>query len=150
MEARSLTGEPSTAFDLSLKKTVQRRPPFKNYKLEGGWQVYLGKSALTNDELTFSFARKDDIWFHAWQAFGSHLILRPPQKGAIPDNKIIFQAASLAAYFSKARHSGKVPVIYTEVRYVRKVKKVLGKVTYTNEKSLMVEPKNPEQILESK
>jgi len=150
MQAGSSTSEQSTGIDLSINKTGRRRPPFKNYKLERGWQVYLGKSASTNDELTFSFARKDDIWFHAWQAFGSHLILRPPQRGAIPDNKIILQAASLAAYFSKAKHSGKVPVIYTEVRYVRKVKKVLGKVTYTNEKSLMVEPKNPDQILESK
>jgi len=150
MEARSSASESSATIDLSPRKTSQRRPPFKNYKLEGGWQVYLGKSASTNDELTFSFAKKDDIWFHAWQAFGSHLILRSPQKGAVPDNRIILQAASLAAYFSRAKHSGKVPVVYTEVRYVRKIKKILGKVTYTNEKSLMVEPKNPDQILESK
>ncbi len=150
MEVDSSEDAQSRAADFSIRKPGRRKPPFKSYKLEGGWQVYLGKSASTNDELTFSFANKDDIWFHAWQAFGSHLILRPPQKGAVPDNKIILQAATLAAYFSKARHSGKVPVIYTEVRYLRKVKKVLGKVIYTNEKSLMVEPKSPDQILESK
>jgi len=128
-------------------KQTRKRPPFKNYLLDGGWQVYLGKSALSNDELTFSFAKKDDIWFHAWQAFGSHLILRPPRKGAIPDKQIILKAASLAAYFSKAKKSSKVPIIYTEVRYLRKVKKVPGKAIYTKEKGLMVKPQSPDQIL---
>ncbi|MCP4581564.1 MAG: DUF814 domain-containing protein [candidate division Zixibacteria bacterium] len=137
--------------DLAVKdrgsRQARKRPPFKHYQLDDGWQVYLGKSAASNDELTFSFAKKDDLWFHAWQAFGSHLILRPPQKGAVPDKQIILKAASLAAYFSKAKNSSKVPVIYTEVRYLRKVRKVLGKAIYTNEKGLMVKPQSPKEIL---
>lgn len=123
---------------------------FRLYKLEGGWQVYVGKSAMSNDELTFSFARKDDLWFHAWQASGSHLILRAPQKGMVADKETLEIAASLAAYFSKAKGSGKVPVIYTEVRHLRKVKKVAGKVIYAKEKELMIEPKSPNKLLKQR
>ena len=123
---------------------------FRHYELPDGWQVYVGKSALSNDELTFSFAKKDDIWFHAWQAAGSHVILRRPQKGSVPDKKILIKAASIAAYFSKAKHSSKAPVIYTEVRHVRKIRKAAGKVSVTREKQLMVEPIKPDTGLENK
>jgi predicted ribosome quality control (RQC) complex YloA/Tae2 family protein len=134
--------------DRSLRpERKQKRVPFRQFDLGNGWVIYAGKSARSNDELTFGFARKDDIWFHAWQAHGSHLILRPPRKGVIADKDVFLKAASLAAYYSKAKKSGKVPVIYTEVRYLRKVKKVPGKVIYTHEKELMVEPQSPEEIL---
>ena len=128
------------------QKPKSRKLPFRQFQLSGGWQIFVGKSAKTNDELTFSFARKDDLWFHAWQAFGSHLILRAPEKGMKPDKNLLMTAAALAAYYSKAKNSSKVPIIYTEVRYIRKVKKVPGKVTYTNEKELMVEPQSPEDL----
>jgi len=127
-------------------KAKSHKLPFRQFQLAGGWMIFAGKSAKTNDELTFSFARKDDLWFHAWQAFGSHLILRAPEKGMTPEKNLLLTAASLAAYYSKAKNSSKVPIIYTEVRYVRKVKKVPGKVTYTNEKELMVEPQSPEDL----
>lgn len=132
------------------KAPKETKLPFRQYELDGGWKVYIGKSALSNDELTFSFARKSDIWFHAWQARGSHVVLRRPQKGAIPDKKILYKTASLAAYFSKAKTSGKVPVIYTEVRYIRKIKKYPGKVTVTNEKQLIVEPVDPATLVSIK
>jgi predicted ribosome quality control (RQC) complex YloA/Tae2 family protein len=126
------------------KKTRREKLPFRRFDLGKGWQVYVGKSALTNDQLTFSFAAKDDFWFHAWQAAGSHLVLKRPHKGAIPDKSILIKAASIAAHYSKAKHSGKVPVIYTEIRYVRKIKRAPGKVSVANEKQLMVEPAKPE------
>ncbi|NLI15164.1 MAG: DUF814 domain-containing protein [candidate division Zixibacteria bacterium] len=122
--------------------------PFHQIDLPDGWRVYIGKSAVSNDELTFSFARKDDIWFHAWQAAGSHVILRRPNKGDIPPKEFLIRAAELAAYNSKAKTSSKVPVIYTEARYVRKVKGVPGKVTVTNEKQLMVKPTGPDKSVD--
>jgi predicted ribosome quality control (RQC) complex YloA/Tae2 family protein len=144
--ARDLIGQDGVRAK-AIKKT---KLPFRHYQLDGGWKVYIGKSALANDELTFSFAKKDDIWFHAWQASGSHIVLRRPQRGAIPDKKTLHKAASLAAYFSRAKTSGKVPVIYTEIRYVRKVKKYPGKVTVINEKQLIVEPLHPATLVKIK
>ncbi|OQX92400.1 MAG: hypothetical protein B6D58_03165 [candidate division Zixibacteria bacterium 4484_95] len=132
------------------KAVEKAKMPFKCYQLDGDWMVFVGRSALTNDELTFSFAKKDDIWFHAWQASGSHVVLRRPQKGAIPDKRTLHKAASLAAYFSKAKTSGKVAVIYTEVRYVRKIKKHPGKVTVAKEKQLIVEPAHPATLVKIK
>jgi len=130
------------------KKSFKKvRLPFRHYELIAGWHIYIGKSATSNDELTFSFAKKDDIWFHAWQAAGSHLILRRPEKRAVPDKNILLKAASIAAYFSKAKHSSKAPVIYTEVRYVRRIRKAAGKVNVTKEKQLMVTPLEPNAVI---
>ena len=121
--------------------------PFREFQLDNDWVVFVGKSATSNDELTFAFAQKDDYWFHAWQAAGSHVVLRAPNKRAIPDKKILNQAAALAAYYSKAKTSAKVPVIYTRVKYVRKIRGAAGKVTCTNEKELMVKPLKPELVI---
>jgi predicted ribosome quality control (RQC) complex YloA/Tae2 family protein len=129
------------------KASAQKRLPFRQFDLGNGWLAYAGKSAKNNDELTFGFAHKDDLWFHAWQAQGSHLILRAPKKGAVADKNILVKAASLAAYYSKAKTSSKVPIIYTEVRYLKKVKKIPGKVIYTNVKELMVTPQSPQELL---
>lgn len=144
--ARDLVGQAGVRAK-AIKKT---KLPFRHYQLDGGWKVYIGKSALANDELTFSFAKKDDIWFHAWQASGSHVVLRRPQRGAIPDKRTLHKTASLAAYFSRAKTSNKVPVIYTEIRYVRKIKKYPGKVTVINEKQLIVEPVHPATLVKIK
>ncbi len=130
---------------LPEKKAV--KPPFRQIDLADGWRVFIGKSAESNDELTFSFAKKDDIWFHAWQAAGSHVVLRRPNKGDIPPKEFLIRAAELAAYNSKAKTSNKVPVIYTEARYVRKVKGAAGKVIVTNEKQLMVKPSGPDKLV---
>ena len=128
-----------------LPKIPSVRLPFRQFDLSDGWKVFVGKSAQSNDELTFSFARKDDIWFHAWQAAGSHVILRRPNRNASPDKVILHMTAAIAAHYSKARTSSKAPVIYTEARYVRKVKGAPGKVTVTNEKQLMVKPISPKE-----
>lgn len=133
-----------SAKSLPLEKNIVKLP-FHQVDLADGWRIYIGKSAESNDELTFSFAKKDDIWFHAWQAAGSHVILRRPNKGDIPPKKYLIRAAELAAYNSKAKSSAKVPVIYTEARYVRKVRGTTGKVIVTNEKQLMVKPTGPEK-----
>jgi predicted ribosome quality control (RQC) complex YloA/Tae2 family protein len=89
------------------------------------------------------------LWFHARGVSGSHLIIRRAnKKEKIPKN-IIEKAASIAAFYSKAKHSKLVPVAYTEKKYVIKRKGMPpGTVQMQKENVVMVEPKNPEQISE--
>jgi len=146
---KTIESPPPSTIPKTRENAVREKPaiklPFRQIDLPDGWRLYIGKSAQANDELTFSFARKDDIWFHAWQAAGSHVVLRRPRKGEIPSKHLLLQAAGMAAYFSKAKTSSKVPVIYTEVRHVRKIRGAAGKVSVTNEKQVMVKPQAPEK-----
>jgi len=81
-----------------------------------------------------------DMWFHAKEMAGSHVVLRL-NKNEKPEDRDIVEAASAAAYFSKGRNSGKVIVDYTLAKYLRKPKGTPpGFVTYKNEKSIVVSP----------
>jgi predicted ribosome quality control (RQC) complex YloA/Tae2 family protein len=129
------------------RKKQEKRKPFREYRASCGWEILVGKSNADNDELTFKIAARHDFWFHAWQAAGSHTILRLPARNSMPDKKTLQEAASLAAYFSRARKSSKVPVIYTQVRHVRKPRKFPpGKVVVEREKQLIIEPGNPDEF----
>ncbi|MHB9027716.1 MAG: NFACT RNA binding domain-containing protein, partial [Candidatus Latescibacterota bacterium] len=104
-----------------------------------GLEIIVGRNDEENDELV-RWARKDDIWMHAQGVGGSHVILRSPNK-QMPDHRSVVQAASIAAYYSKARTSAIVPVVWTPLKYVVKRKgQGPGKVTYTREKVEFVEP----------
>jgi len=129
---------------------MREKLPFRHFDLGNGWHIYAGKSAESNDELTFGFAAKNDLWFHAWQSGGSHVILRKPNKQSIADKAILEKAASLAAYYSKSRTSAKAPVVYAEVRYLRKVKGTPGKVMVNRQKQLMVKPQSPASLFGEK
>ena len=130
------------------RRTVERRLPYKRFRASSGWEIWVGRANTDNDELTFKIARKDDYWFHAWQAAGSHTVLRLPERSAIPDKQTLLEAAALAAYFSKARTSSKVPVAYTQVKFVHKPKNFPpGKVLVDKEKQLMVRPADPDDFL---
>ncbi|UCC80287.1 MAG: DUF814 domain-containing protein [Candidatus Zixiibacteriota bacterium] len=129
-------------------KTVKRRKPYRRYRASCGWEILIGKSNKDNDELTFHIASKEDYWFHAWQAAGSHTVLRLPDRSSKPDKQALLEAAALAAYHSRAKHSSKVPVIYTQVKHVRKPRKFPpGKVLVEREKQLMVKPADPSLFL---
>ncbi|HBC45674.1 MAG TPA: hypothetical protein DCZ43_01370 [candidate division Zixibacteria bacterium] len=130
------------------RKIVERRLPYKRFRASSGWEIWVGRANTDNDELTFKIARKDDYWFHAWQAAGSHTVLRIPERSSIPDKQTLLEAAALAAYFSKARTSSKVPVAYTQVKFVHKPKNFPpGKVLVDKEKQLMVRPADPDDFL---
>ena len=131
------------------KKIIQaRRLPYKKFVASNGWEIWVGRTNNENDELSLKLAHKDDYWFHAWQAAGSHVVLRLPNKTAIPDKQILLEAASLAAYYSKAKTSSKVPIAYTQAKYVRKPKGFPpGQVLIEKEKQLMVKPANPDDFL---
>ncbi len=119
--------------------------PFRRFPLGGGYEVWVGKNAKQNDLLTFRHARKHDLWMHARGVGGSHAVLRLPNRQARPGKDLLERAAGIAAYFSKARGSGLVPVIVTERKYVRKPKGAPpGAVVVEREDVLLVEPKLPE------
>jgi predicted ribosome quality control (RQC) complex YloA/Tae2 family protein len=115
--------------------------PFRRFDLGGGFEVWVGRNARQNDELTFHHARKFDRWMHARGVAGSHAVLRVPGRNVEPPRPILERAASIAAWYSKARTSGLAPVIVTERKYVRKPKGAPpGAVVVEREQVLLVEP----------
>ena len=97
-------------------KPVQAKP--FHYRTSDGFDVFAGKNNLQNDLLTLKTAFKSDIWFHTQKIHGSHVIL--VADGREPTGQAMTEAAMIAAYHSKARHSSLVPVDYTPVRQVKK------------------------------
>ncbi len=83
-----------------------------------GFDIYVGKNNAQNDKLTFKTAMRGDIWLHAQKIHGAHVVIA--SGGRDVDEKTILQAASLAAYYSRGKVSGRVPVDYTAVKFVRK------------------------------
>lgn len=117
-------------------------PRFKRFTLGEGYVILVGRSDRENDELTHRFAAATDLWFHAQGYSGSHVIL----KGAGPSTpaRIIRAAAETAAWFSRGKHSGTVPVIYAEKRYVRKPRGSRpGTASCLRSKTLLVTPRLP-------
>jgi hypothetical protein len=126
------------------RRGAEDAPHFRRFQLDARHTVYVGRNRAENDTLTHRFAAPGDLWFHAQGVSGSHVIL----KGATPSTPkgIIEKAAAVAAYFSKSRHSGTVPVVCVEKRYVRKPRKSPpGTATYIRGKTLFVTPGLPEE-----
>ena len=107
----------------SSKKGRARTPASKplHYISSDGYDIYVGKNNTQNDELTFRFADPDDIWMHANDMPGSHVILRSGGRrmDEIPD-RAFEEAASLAAWYSAGREQGKVEIDYLLRRNVKK------------------------------
>jgi predicted ribosome quality control (RQC) complex YloA/Tae2 family protein len=118
------------------------RKPYTVYRIQDQWDVLVGRSSADNDTLTHRVANPGDLWFHAYQAAGSHVVLRCGAVKREPDRTAIILAAQLAAFYSKARTSKKVPVLYTEKRYVRKPRRSKpGLAVAERFKTVMVEPR---------
>jgi predicted ribosome quality control (RQC) complex YloA/Tae2 family protein len=115
------------------------------FHTSAGEEILVGRNSRENEYVTFKVAKKHDIWFHSQQTPGSHVVLRLKEKGKAPTHESIVEAAQAAAHFSQARTSSKVPVIYSEVRHLQKIRGgPPGKVRCTRVKSIMVEPKHPD------
>ena len=105
-----------------------------------GFNVFIGKNNIQNEFLTLRKAKKNDLWFHSKNLPGSHIILETEGK-VIPEDTIE-KVASLAAFHSKGRASGKVDVDYTYVKYIRKIPNgPPGFVNYTHQHTVTVPPK---------
>jgi predicted ribosome quality control (RQC) complex YloA/Tae2 family protein len=104
-----------------------------------GFDILVGRNNVQNDALTNRLAFKSDVWLHTQKIPGSHVIIST--KGQEPDAETLQEAASLAAWFSQARESKKVPVDYTLVKYVKKIPGGRpGMVTYTEQQTIIAEP----------
>jgi predicted ribosome quality control (RQC) complex YloA/Tae2 family protein len=109
-----------------------------------GIDIYIGKNNFENDALTTKFADKHDLWLHTKNIPGSHVIIK--KFGDIPDNTLM-EAGALAAFYSKARESVKVSVDYTEIKNVKKPTGAKpGMVIYYTNKTILSDPKSPEQL----
>ncbi len=119
---------------------------FKHYLIESRYNLFVGKDSRNNDLLTTKFARQNDYWFHARGVPGSHVVLRVENtKEAVPKN-ILKKAASIAAFHSKAKTAGTVPVSFTLKKYVVKKKGMeAGKVALLREDTLLVKPEIPDK-----
>lgn len=107
---------------------------------DDGYDIYVGKNNAQNDYVTLKLSRSTDIWFHTKSIHGSHAIVRTPDAMEVPDRTYL-QAASLAAYYSKARNSKSVPVDYTEVKNVKKPAGAKpGMVIYVNYNTIYADP----------
>ncbi len=127
------------------------RLPYRTYALGGGWEIRVGRSDADNDVLTHELAHPRDTWLHVHGAAGSHVILRRTAGGhGVPPPAVLARAAAAAAHWSAARHSGLVPVIITEKRYVRRPRRSPpGTAVCLRAKTVMVEPQKPAAAEES-
>lgn len=110
-----------------LKEHGRRKPSRRNKKDEGphisqitlpsGVRISYGRNNLQNEALTFHHARKNEIWMHAKDYHGSHVVIHEEH----PDEETMRTAADIAAYFSAGRHSSSVPVAYCPVRSLKKI-----------------------------
>jgi predicted ribosome quality control (RQC) complex YloA/Tae2 family protein len=116
----------------------------RRLKSKDGWDVLIGRNNDGNDYLTHSLARPEDYWFHVHGAAGSHVVLRRGKGKNEPSKATVEEVACWAAFYSQARTAGRVPVIVTRKKYVRKPRKgPPGLALCTNEKTVMVRPKEP-------
>jgi predicted ribosome quality control (RQC) complex YloA/Tae2 family protein len=146
--------EPETLDDVSdgvdrleRRKTVEpkgahtKRKPL-DVRLADDARIYVGRSPKGNADLTFRLARPGDLWFHARQTPGAHVVLRLDSARVATSGELL-RAAELAAFHSKARNSDKVSVDYTERKYVRRQQNAPpGLVWYTNARTLVVVPRS--------
>jgi predicted ribosome quality control (RQC) complex YloA/Tae2 family protein len=133
MRARTLSRT-----DRGKGRQEQRQGPFRRFTSSDGLAIYVGRNARENDELTFGFAKSDDLWLHARGTPGSHVVVRL-EKGADVPPETLRDAATLALLYSDLKKSGKGDVIYTRRKWVKKAKgQAPGAVIVTQEKSLHV------------
>ena len=113
------------------------------YTLPGGFKVLAGKTDADNEALSLRVARANDYWFHVHGVPGSHVVLQGPE-GEEPDKALLKVAASIAAYHSKARAAGVVPVSCTRAQNVSKPRGAkVGTVQIRKETTLKVRPELP-------
>jgi predicted ribosome quality control (RQC) complex YloA/Tae2 family protein len=121
--------------------------PYRRYRTSSGLEVRVGRNSRANDDLTFHHASPDDVWMHAREVGGAHVVLRWTDQQTNPPRRDLEQAAALAALHSKARHSGIVPVDWTRRKYVRKPRHAApGSVRVERVKTIFVTPQ--ERLLE--
>ncbi|MFN0277909.1 MAG: NFACT RNA binding domain-containing protein [Pyrinomonadaceae bacterium] len=128
----------------NLRQKKKAETAFKGarrFMSSDGFEILVGKKAADNDYLTFRIARSLEIWMHAADYPGSHVVIRNPNKKEIP-NLTLLEAAQLAAFYSSGRKQTKAAVHYTQKKFVNKPKRsASGLVSLSSFKTILVEPK---------
>ena len=128
------------AVDRKNGKSAKPKP--RRFTTAQGYEVAIGRSNTENDYITFKLGGKTDLWFHAKDIPGSHVLLFTG--GCEPDADTIYEVAAIAAFYSKAKDSENVPVDYVPLRYVKKPAGAKpGMVVFTNNRTVWINPKEP-------
>lgn len=129
-----------SAVKAKAKSRETRVPGARRYLSSDGYEILVGRAARDNDNLTFKIAKPNDLWLHAADYPGSHVIVRNPTRKEIPHRTLI-EAAQLAAYSSQASKDPKVGVHYTERKFLSKPKgSAPGLVRMSRFKNIVVKP----------
>lgn len=119
--------------NIKTNKTNINKIIYKNY------EIYIGKNNIQNDYLISKVAKDDDLWFHGQNFPSSHIILKVPNNKKSPDKEVLEFCAKLTKENSKAKNSGKTPIIYTKRKNLKKPPNTYpGYVTYKNESEIVI------------
>jgi len=125
------------------KQTKQKKEaPLNCHRFQSfsGFEIWVGRNNFQNDLLTFRSANEYDLWFHTQEIPGSHVLLRI-EPGSVAESQDLQNAADFAAYYSQARHSDRVPVVFTKPKHVFKPKGAKpGMVVYKQEQIIWGQP----------
>src|SRR5262249_39693529 len=137
-----LAGPPRTGSAPTTKqKRAQKIRGARHYLSSDGYEILVGRTSSDNDFLTFKIAHPNDLWLHAGDYPGSHVVVRNTTRKEIPQRTII-EAAQLAAYFSRARDDSKVAIHYTPRKFLSKPKGAApGLVRLSRFKTMNVPPR---------
>ena len=140
----------SEKFAKSKKKPAEKLPGVRRYRSTDGYEILVGRTAQVNDQLTFRVARPHDLWLHAADYPGSHVIVRNPTRNDIPHRTII-EAAQIAAKFSQAGEDSKVAIHYAQRKFLAKPKgAAAGLVRMSRFRTAVVQPgENIPRIVET-
>ena len=124
------------------RQSAEAVPGARRYLSSDGYEILVGRAARDNDQLTFKVARPHDLWLHAADYPGSHVVVRNHARHSDIPQRTVHEAAQLAAHFSQARGDAKVAVNYAQRKFLSKPKGAApGLVRMSSFKTLLVEPR---------
>ncbi len=131
---------PPASKGTARKRLAESTTGSRSFVSSDGFEILVGKGAKDNDQLTFRVARSTDLWLHAADYPGSHVVVRNPSRAELPQRTVL-EAAKLAAFYSQARSHPKAAVHYTQRKNVHKPRGgAPGLVSLTTFKTILVEP----------
>ncbi|MDT7541531.1 MAG: hypothetical protein QOE33_1435 [Acidobacteriota bacterium] len=124
------------------KSNAEPAARIRRYRSSDGYEILVGRAARENEEVTFKLARSHDLWLHAADYPGSHVVVRARGRDDDVPHRTLVEAAQLAAHFSQAKEDAKVAVNHTRRKFVSKIKGAApGLVRLASFRTIMVEPR---------
>lgn len=150
-ERTPLFNEVARELEFKEKKATHKLPKkvdnakYRTFEFDNH-KVYVGKNSAGNDYVTLRLAKPWDIWLHARGTPGAHVVIKLENKTSEPSQKLLIYAAGLAAFYSNQRHEEYAEVIYTQRRWVQKVRKYAGMVKLIKEKTITIKTPSEKQL----